>query len=86
MRKAFNVFDADNDGKLTIDEFEFFMTSFAKQHNGLRDGKLIEEMLAVARPKSVDDKFVIEEAITGLQKAWKRVWLKFNNLSYNNKI
>jgi hypothetical protein len=30
-------------------------------------------MLAVARPRSVDDKFDIEEAIAGLQKAWKRV-------------
>lgn len=66
MRDAFKVFDADKDGKLSLDEFRFFMESFATQHNKLRDGKLVEEMLAIAKPFLVDDMFEIEHAIAGL--------------------
>ena len=35
LTEAFKQFDADGDDKLSIEEFKFFMTSFAKDMNGL---------------------------------------------------
>lgn len=35
--EAFDLFDADHDGKINMEEFEFFMSGFAKDMNGLRD-------------------------------------------------
>ena len=37
LRTAFKQFDADDDGMLSLDEFDFFMDGFAKEHNRLRD-------------------------------------------------
>ena len=41
LTEAFKQFDADNDGKLSMEEFEFFMTGFAKEYNGLVDKKMV---------------------------------------------
>ena len=35
--EAFDLFDADHDGKINMEEFEFFMSGFAKDMNGLRE-------------------------------------------------
>ena len=45
LTDAFKQFDADNDNQLTIEEFEFFMTGFAKECNGMMDGKMVQGML-----------------------------------------
>lgn len=42
---AFDLFDADHDGKINMEEFEFFMNGFAKDMNTLRDNKMVKEML-----------------------------------------
>jgi Ca2+-binding EF-hand superfamily protein len=37
LTEAFKLFDADNDGKINMEEFEFFMNGFARDMNTLRD-------------------------------------------------
>ena len=37
LYEAFDLFDADHDGKINMEEFEFFMSGFAKDMNGLRE-------------------------------------------------
>lgn len=37
LTQAFELFDADKDGKINLEEFEFFMNGFAKDMNTLRD-------------------------------------------------
>jgi len=39
------LFDSDNDGKINLEEFEFFMNSFAKEMNTLRNNKIVKEMI-----------------------------------------
>jgi len=38
LQQAFETFDADNDGKINLEEFEFFMSGFSKEQNRFRDG------------------------------------------------
>ena len=42
LEEAFGTFDADNDGKLSLEEFEFFMTGFAKQYSNLYEKKMVK--------------------------------------------
>ena len=49
LAEAFGVFDADNDGKLSLEEFEFFMTGFAKEYNHLFEKEMVKKMLAAVR-------------------------------------
>ena len=41
LTEAFDLFDADHDGKINLEEFEFFMNGFAREMNVLRDNKLV---------------------------------------------
>ena len=56
LKEAFKQFDADNDNKLTMEEFEFFMGAFAKEYNHLMDRKIIEEMLGIIYREGVANK------------------------------
>ena len=49
LEAAFGTFDADNDGKLSMEEFEFFMTGFAKEYNHLFQKTMVKQMLAAVR-------------------------------------
>lgn len=56
-----------------MDEFEFFMEGFAKEHNRLRDSQLVKQMVSIAK-ENVDkgtDKFSIDNMIFALRKVWK---------------
>jgi Ca2+-binding EF-hand superfamily protein len=56
LKEAFSLFDADQDGKINLEEFEFFLNGFAKDMNKLRDSKVVQEMLAEAKKHSNADK------------------------------
>ncbi len=45
LTEAFELFDADHDGKINLEEFEFFMNGFAKDMNSIRDNKIVKEMI-----------------------------------------
>ena len=49
LMDAFNLFDSDNDGKLSLEEFNFFMTGFAKEYNGLFEDELVNKMIQSVR-------------------------------------
>jgi Ca2+-binding EF-hand superfamily protein len=55
LKEAFSLFDADQDGKINLEEFEFFLNGFAKDMNKLRDSKVVQEMLAEAKKHSNAD-------------------------------
>ena len=42
LTEAFELFDADHDGKINMEEFEFFMNGFARDMNKLRDSKMVK--------------------------------------------
>ena len=73
LRIAFNQFDADQDNMLTLDEFDFFMDGFAKEHNRLRDSQLVKQMVSIAKDncEKGTTKFSIDVMITALRKVWK---------------
>eukprot|EP00354_Favella_ehrenbergii_P008189 CAMPEP_0170466374 /NCGR_PEP_ID=MMETSP0123-20130129/10361_1 /TAXON_ID=182087 /ORGANISM="Favella ehrenbergii, Strain Fehren 1" /LENGTH=153 /DNA_ID=CAMNT_0010732493 /DNA_START=12 /DNA_END=473 /DNA_ORIENTATION=+ len=56
LKEAFKQFDADNDNKLTMEEFEFFMGAFAKEYNHMMDRKIVEEMLAIIYREGIANK------------------------------
>jgi len=41
LTEAFELFDSDHDGKINLEEFEFFMNSFARDMNTLRGNKIV---------------------------------------------
>ncbi len=45
LTEAFELFDSDHDGKINLEEFEFFMNSFARDMNSLRGNKIVQEMM-----------------------------------------
>lgn len=45
LTEAFDLFDADKDGKINLEEFEFFMSGFARDMNKLRDNKMVKLMM-----------------------------------------
>ena len=73
LRAAFNQFDADGDNMLSLDEFDFFMDGFAKEHNRLRDSQLVKQMVSIAKEnvEKGTDKFTIDKMIMALRKVWK---------------
>jgi Ca2+-binding EF-hand superfamily protein len=56
LTEAFELFDADHDGKINLEEFEFFMNGFAKDMNSLRDSKIVKEMLDESSKYAGEDK------------------------------
>lgn len=74
LTEAFKTFDADNDNKLSMEEFEFFMTGFAKEYNGLMEKNMVQKMLdTIYREKlaSEDDpKFDITEIVSRMKGVW----------------
>ena len=72
LEEAFGVFDADNDGKLSLEEFEFFMTGFAKEYNHLYEKKMVKEMLAAVRELADEnEQFLIRDVIRTMKEIWK---------------
>jgi Ca2+-binding EF-hand superfamily protein len=56
LTEAFELFDADHDGKINLEEFEFFMNGFAKDMNSLRDNKIVKEMIEESQKYAGEDK------------------------------
>jgi Ca2+-binding EF-hand superfamily protein len=70
--EAFELFDADKDGKINMEEFEFFMNGFAKDMNILRGNKMVKDMLAESQKYAGEDKlFEITKLVQVLRDAWK---------------
>ena len=74
-----NVYRCDNDNKLTIEEFEFFMTGFAKEYNGLMENNMVAKMLdTIYREKLIasrdvpksEARFDIPEIVRKLKSVW----------------
>ena len=76
LTKAFKEFDADNDNKLTVEEFKFFMTAFAKEYDSMQDRKLVENMLNTIYREGMANKddpsatFDIPEIVQRMKKCW----------------
>ena len=74
LTEAFKQFDADNDNKLSMEEFEFFMTGFAKECNSLMDGKMVQKMLdLIYREKCASEAeptFDITEMVNKMKSQW----------------
>ena len=69
--KAFETFDADNDGKLSVEEFEFFMQSFSKELSNMRDNKIVEQMTALAKDHADNEsKFEIRKLVQILNSVY----------------
>ena len=70
--EAFELFDADKDGKINMEEFEFFMNGFAKDMNILRGNKMVKDFLAESQKYAGEDKlFEITKLVQVLRDAWK---------------
>ena len=64
LAEAFGIFDMDNDGKLTIEEFEFYMTGFAKEYNHLYERKMVQEMVKTVRDLADEnDQFAVSDLV-----------------------
>ena len=76
LKEAFKQFDADNDNKLTMEEFQFFMGAFAKEYNHMMDRKIVEEMLAiiyregVANQADASPMFDIDQMVAKMRGCW----------------
>ena len=75
LTEAFKQFDADNDNKLSMEEFEFFMTGFAKECNSMMDGKMVQNMLDIIyREKCATEEepkmFDITDMVTKMKSVW----------------
>ena len=71
LEQAFGTFDADNDGKLSLEEFEFFMTGFAKQYNYLYDKKMVSEIIVTVRKLADENEmFEIRDIIRVIKDIW----------------
>ena len=76
LKEAFKQFDADNDNKLTMEEFQFFMGAFAKEYNHMMDRKIVEEMLAiiyregVANQSDASPMFDIDQMVAKMRGCW----------------
>lgn len=72
MTEAFDLFDADHDGKINMEEFEFFMNGFAKDMNMLRNSNMVKDLLADCQKHAGEDKlFEISKLVSVLRDAWK---------------
>ena len=72
LEEAFGTFDADNDGMLNLEEFEFFMTGFAKNHSQLYERKMVKQMLAMVKEQADEDgKFRIKDIVRIFRQIWK---------------
>ena len=71
LNEAFALFDSDNDGKINLEEFEFFMSGFARDMNKMRDSKMVKQMLETAKSKAGDDQlFEIKELVELLKGSY----------------
>ena len=69
--EAFEMFDSDKDGKINLEEFEFFMSGFAKDMNILRDNKLVKDMIENSAKHAGEDKlFEISKLVAVMRGAW----------------
>ena len=76
---ALEVFDSDNDGKLSFEEFQFFMESFAKEYNNMRGNKIVEQMVNEVKKNACEDnKFEIAKIVRVITNIWG--WIKILNL------
>ena len=76
LTEAFELFDSDKDGKINLEEFEFFMNSFARDMNSLRGNKIVQEMMQQSA-RYADKKtklFEISRLVEVLKGTWQ-VWL-----------
>ena len=72
LAEAFGVFDADNDGKLSLEEFDLFMTGFAKEYNGLFEKKMVNKMLKeVKKLADENEQFLIRDIIRVMKEIWR---------------
>ena len=72
LAEAFGVFDADNDGKLSLEEFDFFMTGFAKEYNSLFEKKIVTKMLKeVKKLADENEQFLIRDIIRVMKEIWR---------------
>ena len=73
LTEAFELFDSDKDGKINLEEFEFFMNSFAKDMNSLRGNKIVQEMMQQSA-RYADKKtklFEISKLVEVLRGTWQ---------------
>jgi Ca2+-binding EF-hand superfamily protein len=69
---AFSQFDSDKDGKINLEEFEFFMSGFAKDMNTLRDNAIVKDMMANSAKHAGEDKlFEITKLVAALRGVWQ---------------
>ena len=71
LTEAFTLFDADHDGKINLEEFEFFMNSFAKEMNSLRENKIVKEMIESSKKHAEGELFEITKLVAVLRDIWK---------------
>ena len=72
LTDAFELFDADKDGKINLEEFEFFMNSFAKEMNTLRDNAIVKDMITNSARHAGEDKlFEISKLVKVLRGVWQ---------------
>ena len=72
LMDAFNLFDSDNDGKLSLEEFNFFMTGFAKEYNGLFQDELVAKMIQSVREMADEnEQFEIFQLVKKIQSIWQ---------------
>ena len=67
---ALKVFDYDKDGKLTVDEFEYFMKNFGEDETYM-DQKKMKQLLEMAKPYTDDGKVSIQTVANNLNLFWR---------------
>ena len=66
------VFDADGDGKLTLEEFEFFMGAFGREFSSMKENKIVEHMMMLVKNLAGEDShFEIKKIVQILTKEWQ---------------
>lgn len=74
LRDAFKQFDFDNDGKISLEEFQYFMKNFGTAENDayMTDQRL-ESLLEVCKVDPTANLIEIEKAVQALINGWPTV-------------
>ena len=68
LLEAFELFDSDKDGKINLEEFDFFMNGFARDMNRLRDNKMVKNMMDQAKKQAGEDQLFEIKTLVDLLK------------------
>jgi len=69
LKEAMQMFDYDNDGRISLEEFEYFMRNFGEGEKYIDEEKL-KKLLECAKPLDKDGNVVIDTFVRNVNSCW----------------